>query len=271
MADSIKLPGIGPVKTPYVIGGGALVLGIVGYAYYKHRQSESSAATGTGTDNSADTSTDPYPPDGTTGNPTDPDSTDPNTGETYGDEGQIATSEDYGVGGSDYDASTGEYYDPADGLYDLSSPYSPTTGSSGAAITTNAAWSQAVTTGLEQLGYNPLTVAEALGLYLDNKPLSASEAQIIQVATAEYGNPPVGTYAILPAPVGTSPATSKVKVPNLVGSKAATAQTTLNGLGLKSAGDSVPKGKTGTVISQSPKSGSTVAKGSTVTVKLKIT
>lgn len=38
MADTINLPGLGPTKATYVYAGGALVLGIVGYAWYKNAQ-----------------------------------------------------------------------------------------------------------------------------------------------------------------------------------------------------------------------------------------
>ncbi len=39
MAETLKIPGIGPVKSQYVWAAGALVVGIVGYAYYKNSQS----------------------------------------------------------------------------------------------------------------------------------------------------------------------------------------------------------------------------------------
>jgi hypothetical protein len=35
MAETVKLPGAGPVKKTWVYAGGALLVGIVGYAYYK--------------------------------------------------------------------------------------------------------------------------------------------------------------------------------------------------------------------------------------------
>lgn len=35
MADTLTVPGMGPVKQQYVIAGGALVVGIVGYAWWK--------------------------------------------------------------------------------------------------------------------------------------------------------------------------------------------------------------------------------------------
>lgn len=35
MAETVKIPGAGPVKKQWVYAGGALLVGIVGYAYYK--------------------------------------------------------------------------------------------------------------------------------------------------------------------------------------------------------------------------------------------
>lgn len=43
MADTVKLPGIGDVKTTYVYVGGALVAGIVGYAWWSRRNSAAQA------------------------------------------------------------------------------------------------------------------------------------------------------------------------------------------------------------------------------------
>jgi hypothetical protein len=156
--SDVKLPVIGDVKTGYVIAGGAVVLGVVGYAYYRHRSSGSSASSSA--DNSATgttTSADAYPSDGTTGNPSDPDSTDPATGETYGDEGSFTgegtepayDEPGYYGGYGEQDPNNGLYYDPADGQYDLTSPYAAS------AVTTpetNSQWSQEVTSGLEALG-----------------------------------------------------------------------------------------------------------------------
>lgn len=42
MAETIKIPGLGPVKSIYVVGGVAVVVGIVGYAYF----ARGSASTG---------------------------------------------------------------------------------------------------------------------------------------------------------------------------------------------------------------------------------
>jgi hypothetical protein len=49
VTDTIDIPQLGPMKKSYVVVGGAAVAGIIGYAYYKHRQS-SSALQQTGAD-----------------------------------------------------------------------------------------------------------------------------------------------------------------------------------------------------------------------------
>jgi hypothetical protein len=46
------------------------------------------------------------------------------------------------------------------------------------------------------LAYSAKNIANALGAYLDHKPLTAAQAGIIQVAVAEFGNPPSGSFPI---------------------------------------------------------------------------
>jgi hypothetical protein len=43
MADTINLPGLGPTKATYVYAGGALVIGIVGYAWYQNQKATANA------------------------------------------------------------------------------------------------------------------------------------------------------------------------------------------------------------------------------------
>jgi hypothetical protein len=38
--NTIKVPGVGPVKGQYVIAGGAVVVVIVGVTWYRHRNCE---------------------------------------------------------------------------------------------------------------------------------------------------------------------------------------------------------------------------------------
>jgi hypothetical protein len=50
-------------------------------------------------------------------------------------------------------------------------------------------WAQAAQSGLTSTGFDPTTVAEALGAYLAQKPLTAAQEQIVLTATGEYGTP----------------------------------------------------------------------------------
>lgn len=239
------------------IGGSALV---VVYVIRSRKSAASSATTASAAGNSGvapsgELGGDPYPPDGTTGNPSDPYSTDPSTGETYGDE-------DSGYGA--YDADAGLDAELAD--QDTGEGATTTTTATGStAPATPQEWVQDVTTTLSGLGWDSQTVATACGAYIAGQTLTADQASIIQTALAEVPYP--GTAP----PVKTSQASPTVKVPNFTGSKAATAARAASAAGLKLTGNNVPKGKTGTVTSQSPKAGETVKTGTTVAVKLKIT
>lgn len=92
MAETIKLPLVGTVKTGYAVAGGAAVVGIVGFAYWRHSQNANasqSSSSGTGTSGSAYVSPS-----------VDQNNIDPSTGFPYGSpEDQAALSGLYGGGG----------------------------------------------------------------------------------------------------------------------------------------------------------------------------
>lgn len=50
-------------------------------------------------------------------------------------------------------------------------------------------WAQAAQAGLTSIGYDPQTVGQALGDYVSQTPLDASEESIVRTAVAEYGTP----------------------------------------------------------------------------------
>jgi Fibronectin type III domain len=146
--------------------GGAVVVFMVYRSYSKAKAASASAST----------ATDP--------NATDPNANiDPTTGYPYGsvqDTSALAS----GVG-----AGAGTGYDPNAGYYNP-----VPTGSSPAS---NAAWSQYVEQQLTSIGYDPQAVSAAIGRYLANLPLTPDQATIVQVALAEAGPPPQGSYSII--------------------------------------------------------------------------
>lgn len=188
----IKLPGLGEVKTPYVIGGVGLTLGIVGYAWYKHRQNAGSATASTAA------------ADGGTA------AIDPQTGLPEGSPADLAAlqaldggtaaggvGEDIGgAGGSLGAGGQALYYDPADGLYDLTSPYTGTgTGTSTSTANTgpgtftdNAYWVQYAVANV--VGYTGSQIQGALAVYLAGQGMTSTEMTIYQASLAVAGPPP---------------------------------------------------------------------------------
>lgn len=180
MAGTVKLPAIGEVPTKYAYAGVAVIVGIVGFAYYKRRQSASAASASTAAP--------------------DPNAVDPATGLTYAQE-QAAGS----VGSL---GSTG-YSNPNPNAVG----YSTVSGTG--AITTNMDWSAAVSSALGNLGYDPTFIASTIGKYLASQPLTADEAALIRVAWAYEGKPPSGPTNIVnpptPTPVPTPPSRMSTK------------------------------------------------------------
>lgn len=208
-------------------------LGIVGVIWYRKRQATATDTTGQ-----------------------DPNAIDPNTGIPYSQESGYGTTPGM-LGG--YDPLTGGY-NPGPGV-GLPTVYNPT----------NATWATEAETYLTSLGYDPITVGTALGLYLAGKPLSQDEYDIVTAAIGFEGNPPNGA----PPPVlqqgggggqGGGPGPT-VTVPNVVGAQRATAISLLTIKGLKTTSVGVVTGKGLLyVTSQNPDAGKKVKVGSTVTL-----
>lgn len=133
-----------------LIGGGVVGVGIV--IWYRKQSSANAAA------NNTSTGVDPNAIDPATGLPYSQENIgaaiDPNTGVPY--------SQEYGSG--------------------INYPYTN--------VMTNASWAQNAESYLASLGYNPIDVAAALGLYLSGHPLTANQEQIVQAALAFEGAPP---------------------------------------------------------------------------------
>jgi hypothetical protein len=166
---------MGPVKKKTATYGaiGAVVL-VVGIYWYRQHKAASTAATppvdAIATQNA---SGDPFPPDGTVGDPTDPNSTDPNTGQTYGDE---AAGNSAGIGFNPFPGGSNTDTTPSD-----TAPGPP--------FNSNAQWASFVESAMGSTGSD--AIAAAIGHYLNGANLSPTEVTTAQEATAIGGNPPV--------------------------------------------------------------------------------
>jgi hypothetical protein len=269
-----KNPLAGMSKTTrYVTIGGAVAIG--GYMVYRHHSttgswnpwSSTSATSGTNTA----TGTDPI-----TGMPYSDDSAiDPITSLSY-----LAEAQQYGSVAA-AEASVSAYgQSTATGSGIPVNPASPaSTGSINTPVgtsvyTSNAAWAQAATAGLTDVGYDGPTVAAALGAYETQTPLTADQVKIVNTAIAEYGPAPTGNLQVIqiptttPSPVTKTPTpTTMVTVPDLIGLEMEHVGTALAPYGLKQTGGQPNvKGKVRWVISQKPAAGTSVVKGSTVAI-----
>lgn len=223
MADSSPLSSLKDLKPwqkwAVAIGGG----GVAVFVYIKHKQDAASAASTAASTTAANagTATPAMVTDPTTGTEYPATATDPDTGLTYQTEideyGSVAAADEqfYGSGGDDLAGGVTDYGQT--GYSEV--PYSTTTGyETGDNYTTNAAWSQAVESGLTDLGYSATDISTALGYYFAGRGLTPDQANIIYAALAEYGPPPAGNYQVIqasttgPATTGTT-ATSTPKPP----------------------------------------------------------
>jgi len=263
--------GLKPWQQGAIVAGG---VGVVGWYVYERRKSAAAAAAAPAAPGAAaaastagDMVTDP-----TTGETYPADSVDPATGLTYGTEiqeyGSVAAADEAGTEAGDaaieegltqseYDQETGQPYD---------TPAAP--------VATNAQWMAEVETGLSSQGYSASDIGQALAAYFASQPLGitsdgTSEYEIINLAVSEYGPPPSGSYPVLSGAGSASlPGTGNVVVPNVVGRidlNTAEGIITAAGLAAHAAGDN-PAGNKGSVTSQDPAAGSTVSKGSSVTL-----
>lgn len=268
----------------YIVVGGGLAIGVVAEVlHHKKTGSWSPFASGTASSsNSGATGTDPV-----TGLPfSQDDTTDPITGQTY-----LAEAQQYGSVAAAEAAVSAWGQSTATGSGIPVNPASPASSGSintpvGSSVyTSNAAWAQAATAGLTDVGYPATDVSSALGAYLTQTPLTPAQATLVKTAIAEYGPAPIGNLQVIlipnatpsttppPAPAPT-PQAAQVNVPNVVGLEAVQAQPIISSVGLKSTLTG-PAFKTGTsqvriITAQSPKAGAKAAKGSTVTLTYKV-
>lgn len=251
------LPGIGKVPKGWIIAVGAISVGVLGYAWYKHKQSSASSGTAsTGTTPTASTG-DPFPPDGTVGDPTDPNSTDPATGLTYGDEQQ--GSYGFGFGGTGYGGFGGYGGGTGGG----------TGGGGGGGFTTNGQWAQQAEADLGNIGVDPVALAAALGKYLTGQALTSDQQGLVDQAIALEGYPPVAGPSNYPPNMKTGASGGQVAVPNVVGQETDAGVRAITAAGLKATHPPLKPGRGSTITAESPAAGTQVNAGSTVTLTIK--
>jgi hypothetical protein len=260
MADTVDIPVAGKQNKKVVAVVAVGTAGVIAYIILKKKTSGGSASAS----NAANTGIDPA------------------TGYPYGsseDEAALAAqSSDTSGSGSDIDPATGYAYGSeqdeealaaqsgsADSIDYGSSAITGTT-----SFTTNSEWAQQCEQVVPPL-INSTTaqsdVAAAIGRFLAGLSLTEEQAQIIQVCESEEGPPPVGTFAIIPAPATTvsSGTPTDVVVPHVEGDSIDAATDALSAAGLELHINQTLKGGTTYVInSQTPGAGVTVAKGSTI-------
>jgi hypothetical protein len=282
--DTVHVPGMSKPVPKWAAAAGLAVVAVLVIMYFRNK----SAAAATAAAAPAASSTSQYPPDGTTGNPSDPYSTDPATSQTYGNEA-AGSGGAYGAYGSGASLSGSGSY-PWDGTYgNTSDPYSqdPGTGqtygnegtsgsggysSGGPPFSTNAAWSawviqQMVATNPNQ---DPGVLTDALGVYLEGQGATAAQKTLIFDAEAIGGPPPVaGTGGYPPnvrAASSTGPGTgATVIVPKVTGMSISKAEASLTAAHLQaSVHGGAPGGTTLVINSQTPPAGRRVPENSTV-------
>ena len=252
-----NLPVVGKVPKGWLIavGGGSVV--VLGYVWWRHKQNAAATTASTAAAAAAaGTSGGQFPPDGTTGNPSDPYSTDPETGMTYGDEQLYGGGfggggfGGFGFGGGGTPGSPGGGGQPGPGSF-----------------TSNAEWASYAEQQLMGV-VDPTALSAALGVYLTGRPASTDQVSLIDQAIAIAGYPPVAGPGNNPPGIVQGPGGGggKVTVPPVVGNNWMNAIHTLTDAGLKPSPAAKPAGARDPITAQSPAAGTQVAKGSTVKI-----
>jgi hypothetical protein len=164
--QATKKPGMKKGTKTWLLIGGLGVGGVVIWYVVKNRSSSSSTNAATAADSGID----------------------PTTGIPYADE--------YDTGGASNSPSLAGYVDPSTGAYITGAGAT----SQILAPSTNASWAQQVESYLEGLGYDPTTVAAAIGKYLTGQGLTSDQSGIVAAAQGFFGNPPQGAPSIVTVP-----------------------------------------------------------------------
>lgn len=247
----VHIPGIGNVPRGGVIVGA--VVGVVG-AFYLYEKHKNSAASTTATPGSY------------------------GYGYGYGGYGYSnpAFNEPYIGGEYGYGGLYG--YGIGEG-YGVGSSVAPTQ-----VVTTNAAWAQAAENYLtENGGYDPATVAAALGIYITGSTLSAAQQAVVEAAIAFEGYPPIAGASGYPPAMHTSAATGQgggtgttgtgtgaktITVPKVTGLRLLTGVAKIKAVGLKTHNSGFAAKSLNYIVSQTPGAGTKVASGTTVDLGL---
>lgn len=190
-------PKIMGVKKEFVYIGGAAV-GVLGIAWYRaKKQSQQSSSSGMVTDPAGNVCS----------------ALDPNSGYCPGTPQDLSYQQTLvGTNSASYVGGQVIGYDQTGNPIYSSGPSAPGPGS----YISNAQWSQAAVTYIVQLepSADPAVIADALGAYINGKPVTAAQQTIIHQAIAFQGQPPVGgpngnppgiVTAPNPPPVQTAP------------------------------------------------------------------
>lgn len=271
MAGTIHLPVLGDTKTSYVIAGGVVVTGIVGFAYYKHAHSPVAAGATTTAASSAVSTT-------TAG-------IDPETGYPYGSAQDEEALESLDSGGA-YETGGGEYY-PYSSTPVTSSNSTSTANTGPGTFTSDAQWLDWIVAN-NTTSYSSSQIVTACSIWLygasggSNSTLTTTDVSVILACEAVAGQPP--SYPGAPqAGSGTpgggtgsggsgSGSTTMVKVPNVNLQRVNPGEAAITAAGLvpdvTSGGPRNPKDEY-EIISQTPGAGKSVAKGSKVSLAIK--
>lgn len=163
MAETVKVPGIGPVKKTYVYAGVGIAGGIVIYAYWRASQQPAAEE----------------------------------LGEEAADAGE-EISTDLGVPEYDYVSEGGiGYGGVAAPIYQ----YPNTTGTVTSTLpTTNAEWARAALEQLQNEGVDSNAASSAIGNFIARLCVSAAQADLVRRANAMIGAPPQGTFNVITCP-----------------------------------------------------------------------
>lgn len=173
--NTIKVPGVGPVKGQYVIAGGAVVVVIVGVTWYRHRNASAAAAAAS--------------PVNATATPVDSGYTAVDTsGAGYGGGGTYPSG-----GGYPYPNSYNGYCPYGQDVYGNCLPAPTSTPSTtGGVYTTNNDWATAAETALENAGVGLSVSTMAISRVLGGLSVTPPQKDIFLQAIGLLGQPPQG-------------------------------------------------------------------------------